>query len=316
MIKTENLCMNYGPVVALDDVTFDVKKGEVIGLLGPNGAGKSTTLKIVTTYIYPTRGTAYVNERDVREDPIAIRKMIGYLPEQLPLYSEMEVEEYLRFVANSRGLHGQYLQERLQWVKDKCGLKPVFRKIIRHLSKGYRQRTALAQALIHDPEIVILDEPTSGLDPHQIMEIRSLIRELADQKTVIFSTHILQEVQAVTDRIIIINRGKIVANGTIGELEVAMGHQRCLVVLPTQITEQEASEALSKADGVERVEVTNRYNGEVHYLVYGAVHQDLRQSLAAVIRKKSWDFLAMDLKAFSLEEIFLHLTEPEKASKA
>ena len=310
MIKAENLCMRYGPVQALDDVNFEVKKGEIIGLLGPNGAGKSTTLKIITTYIYPSSGTAYVAGKNVKDQPIPIRKMIGYLPEQLPLYTDMEVSEYLQFVGKSRGLHGQILEDRLRWVREKCGLKLVYHKIIRELSKGYRQRTALAQALIHDPEIVILDEPTSGLDPHQIIEIRELIKELAKQKTIIFSTHILQEVQAITDRVIIINRGRIVANGTIGELEKSLEQQQCQLVLPKQISESEVIDALKKCDFTAKVE--KRKSNEIEYLVTGREEGDMRSSLAKVIKDKKWDFLEMKKKTFSLEELFLKLTEPVK----
>ena len=312
MIKAENLCMHYGPVQALKEVNFEVKKGEIIGLLGPNGAGKSTTLKIITTYIYPSNGTVYVENMDVRENPIPVRQKIGYLPEQLPLYMDMEVREYLRFVGHSRGLSGMKLEERLDWVMIKCGLKAVFPKLIRELSKGYRQRTALAQALIHDPEIVILDEPTSGLDPHQIIEIRNLIKELSQHKTVIFSTHILQEVEAITDRIIIINRGKIVANGTMNELENAMGYQQFQLILPSAIKEGQVKESLNKIQYVKRVTTGEQKKEETEYLLRAEAAKEIRPQIAQVIKEKQWDFLEMKKKPFTLEEIFLQLTEPEK----
>jgi ABC-2 type transport system ATP-binding protein len=335
MIKTEKLGMRYGPVRALNDVSFEVKQGEVIGLLGPNGAGKSTTLKILTSYIYPTYGTAYVNGIDVRENPIPIRQMIGYLPEQLPLYTDMEVGEYLRFVGNARSLYGGNLTKRLEWVTEKCGLKPVYRKLIHQLSKGYRQRTALAQALIHDPQIVILDEPTSGLDPHQILEIRSLVKELAQQKTIIFSTHILQEVQAITHRIIIINRGKIVADGTVEALEKTMEHRRYELTMSDTVPEAEVVGALkNKVPEVKKIE--SKYeNGVITYLIQGTQAQSamnalsegilmngkspVRQedtvlkALSQVVKQRQWDFLSFHRLPFTLEEIFLKLTEPEKA---
>ncbi|NUM33060.1 MAG: ATP-binding cassette domain-containing protein [Candidatus Brocadiae bacterium] len=315
MIKAENLCMHYGPVQALQHVNFEVKKGEIIGLLGPNGAGKSTTLKIITTYIYPTEGTVYLDNIDVRENPIPVRQRIGYLPEQLPLYMDMEVREYLQFVGYSRGLSGAKLQERLDWVTKKCGLKSVFPKLIRELSKGYKQRTALAQALIHDPEIVILDEPTSGLDPHQIIEIRNLIKELATEKTIIFSTHILQEVEAITNRIIIINRGKIVANGSMAELENAMGYQQFQLVLPSAVALGDVKSAFQKLENIQGVEAGEAKNGEIAYSIRANASKEVRPQITQLIKEKKWDFLEVKKKPFTLEEIFLQLTEPENKHK-
>ena len=219
MITVTDLSMHYGPVVALHKANFAVQRGEVVGLLGPNGAGKSTTMKILTTYLYPTAGVATVGDESVLENPLAVRKLIGYLPEILPLYPDMEVRAYLDFVGRARGLSGSQLKQRLDWVVQHCGLRPMFRKLVRELSKGYRQRVGLAQALIHDPQVVILDEPTSGLDPHQILEVRQLVRDLAFDKTVLLSTHILQEVEAIADRIVIINSGRIVGDGTLAELQ-------------------------------------------------------------------------------------------------
>lgn len=312
MIQAENLCMRYGAVQALKDVNFEVKKGEIIGLLGPNGAGKSTTLKIITTYIYPTQGNVYVEGFSVKDNPIPVRAKIGYLPEQLPIYMDMEVGEYLSFVGNARGLYGYRLQERLSWVAAKCGLTPVFCKLIRELSKGYRQRTALGQALIHNPEIVILDEPTSGLDPHQIIEIRNLIKELATEKTIIFSTHILQEVQAITNRILIINRGNIVANGTMSELEKTLPSQQYQLVLSDRIPEKEIESHVNKLANVKKVSVSHPHEGEVEYLIEAKSGLDLRIPLVKMLQERQWDFLEIKKKPFSLEEIFLQLTEPEK----
>jgi len=223
MIEVKDLKMQYGPVVALDGVSFQANPGEVLGLLGPNGAGKTTAMRIITTYLYPSSGTAKVDGFDILENPLEVRKRTGYLPETVPLYADMMAEEYLSFVGKARELEGAKLKERLAWVRDACNLKPVWKHLLSELSKGYGQRVGLAQALIHDPKVLILDEPTSGLDPIQIIEIRSLIKNLAKEKTVVFSTHILQEVEVLADRIVIINEGKLVAYGTKAELAQKAG---------------------------------------------------------------------------------------------
>ncbi len=218
MIDVQSLTMHYGHIVALEGVSFQANQGEILGLLGPNGAGKTTAMRILTTYLYPTSGTARIDGFDILKDPLEVRKSIGYLPETAPLYGDMRVDEYLDFVGKARALSGDLLMSRLDWVKEACHLKPVWKHLLCELSKGYGQRVGLAQALIHDPKVLILDEPTSGLDPIQIIEIRSLIKSLAKEKTVIFSTHILQEVEVMADRIVIINEGKLVAYGTKKEL--------------------------------------------------------------------------------------------------
>ncbi len=218
MIDVQNLTMHYGSFIALDDISFCVREGEILGLLGPNGAGKTTAMRILTTYLYPTSGTATIDSLDILEHPVEVRKRIGYLPETAPLYLDMQTEEYLQFVAEARGVRGKKLSSRLGWVRDACGIKPIWKHTLSEISKGYRQRVGLAQALIHDPKVLIFDEPTSGLDPLQIIGIRDLIRRLAKEKTIIFSTHILQEVEVMADRIVIINEGKIVSQGTQEEL--------------------------------------------------------------------------------------------------
>ena len=218
MIQVENLTKDYGPFRAVDSVSFNVRKGEVLGFLGPNGAGKSTTMKILTCFLAPTGGTARVAGLDVYEHSLEVRKRIGYLPEDTPIYRDMTVLEFLEFVAEMRGMSRDKRQAGIREVGGRCGLGDVAGKLIGELSKGYRQRVGLAQAMVHDPDIVILDEPTSGLDPNQIVEIRDLIREVGREKTVILSTHILPEVQATCSRMIIINKGKVVADGTPDEL--------------------------------------------------------------------------------------------------
>ncbi|MBI4226858.1 MAG: ATP-binding cassette domain-containing protein [Candidatus Omnitrophica bacterium] len=218
MVDVERLSMRYGTTVALTDVSFQVRRGEIVGFLGPNGAGKSTVMKIVTTVIAPTDGAARVGGHDVQADPLAARRLIGYLPEQVPLYTEMQVDEYVAFAGRVRGMTGAALETRLAWVAQRCALRPVWKRPIGELSRGYRQRVGLAQALLHDPEVLILDEPTTGLDPLQIIEIRELLTSLAPTKAILFSTHILQEAEAIAHRIVIIHAGRIVAEGPLAAL--------------------------------------------------------------------------------------------------
>lgn len=218
MINVNNLTMHYGSVVALDHVSFQVQAGEILGLLGPNGAGKTTAMRLLTTYLYPTAGTAQIDGVDILQNPLEVRKRIGYLPETAPLYLDMQTGEYLKFVGEARGITGKALANRLGWVKEACSIREIWKHALSEISKGYRQRVGLAQALIHDPKVLILDEPTSGLDPLQIIGIRDLVHSLAKQKTIIFSTHILQEVEVMADRIVIINEGKIISQGTQQEL--------------------------------------------------------------------------------------------------
>ena len=313
MIKANGLTMHYGPVVALDDISFEVKQGEVVGLLGPNGAGKSTTMKILTTYLHPTKGTATVAGVDVLTDPVTVRRNIGYLPEVLPLYMDMEVRTYLEFVGKARGLSGPELQQRVGAVLDSCGLRKMYRKLIRELSKGYRQRTGLAQALIHDPEVIILDEPTSGLDPHQILEIRELISHLASNKTVILSTHILQEIEAAADRIVIISQGKAVADGTVDELR---GQAKTFERMAVSLTgsREDVERQLSGVNGVTKVEFAKENNGCVSFVLYGKNGAELWPEINQLAQSQQWQLREIADKPLSLEETFLTLTEKAAAT--
>jgi ABC-2 type transport system ATP-binding protein len=218
-IKIQNLSKVYGTQRAVDDISFEVTKGEIVGFLGPNGAGKSTTMKILTGYVPATDGSAEINGFDVKISPMQVKSSIGYLPEHNPLYLDMYVREFLEFTGSLYGLKGKTLQIKVAETIEMVGLGLEKHKKIGQLSKGYRQRVGLAQALIHNPDVLILDEPTTGLDPNQLVEIRDLIKSVGKNKTVIFSTHIMQEVEAICDRVVIINRGKIVANGTLSELK-------------------------------------------------------------------------------------------------
>lgn len=221
MLKVQNLTKIYGTQKAVNDISFEAKKGEIVGFLGPNGAGKSTTMKIATCYLTATAGTVEVCGFDVQKSPMEARKNIGYLPEHNPLYLEMYVKEFLEFIGGVYGLKGQHLQRRIEEIIELLGLTLEYKKKIGQLSKGYRQRVGLAQALIHDPQVLILDEPTTGLDPNQLAEIRGVIRNIGREKTVIFSTHIMQEVEAICDRVIIINRGNIVEDTSLNNLQKA-----------------------------------------------------------------------------------------------
>ncbi len=228
MVSVEDIVMCYGTVRALNHVSFTARKGRVLGLLGPNGAGKTTLLKILTTFIHPLSGTARVEDCDILSDPLTVRTLIGYLPENVPLYPEMLVEEYLLFIAGARGLDEPRSRWRIDWVRETCGLRGVWKHPVREISKGYRQRVGLAQALLHDPPVLILDEVTTGLDPLQIIEIRRLIRDLAQRKTVIFSTHILQEAEALADEIVILNEGRVIVEGPKEHLLRGVGGHRSL----------------------------------------------------------------------------------------
>lgn len=314
MIEAQGLTMHYGSVRALEDATFRVGQGEVVGLLGPNGAGKSTTMKILTTFLVPTGGTATVAGHSIHEEPMAVRRATGYLPEVLPLYMGMEVREYLRFVARARGLAGNALRERFGWVVEQCGLAPMLRRPVAQLSKGYRQRTALAQALIHDPQVVILDEPTSGLDPHQILEVRGLVRELARSKTVILSTHILNEAQAMSDRIIIINHGRIAGQGTLGELR-RQAHESARVFFAVRAGRKETEAALADGEETGRVECLGEKKGVTRFALYGQDEKALVARAGTLAARKQWQVLELAAAPYTLEETFLVLTRPEPGSE-
>lgn len=314
MIEVRGVTKRFGPTVALDDVSFRLDQGKILGFLGPNGAGKSTAMKIITTFLAPDTGSVSVDGIDVMERPLDIRRRIGYLPENNPLYVDMLVHEYLDFVGRARGLDGARLGERIDWVIDACGLDGVYGKVIHELSKGYRQRTGLAQALIHDPDILILDEPTSGLDPLQIIGIRDLIIGLANTKTIIFSTHILQEVAPVTDRVVIINNGRIIADGHIGELEKeAMEMNRLFVGVRAAAAEVEA--ALAAVPGVEGLSLVSDVDGTSRFEIRADFANDVRVPLGQVILERGWDLLELHESRYSLEGTFIALTRKSRTAR-
>lgn len=301
-VKTTQLIKKYGEQKAVDNVTFEAEEGEVIGFLGPNGAGKSTTMKMLTCFIPPTSGSATVCGYDILKEPLNVRRQIGYLPEHNPLYLDMYVHEYLRFIGALHGLKGKSLTQRVKEIVGLCGLTVEQNKKIGALSKGYRQRTGLAQALIHDPKVLILDEPTTGLDPNQIVEIRSLIKTISKNKTVIFSTHIMQEVQALCSRAIIINKGKIVADDTVDHLK-NLQNSASIVYIETDVTVEK--EVFMNIPSVQRVDVLS----DTSYRIYNEGEQDIRAELSALSRTHDWHILEMKKEESSLEEVFHQLTQ-------
>ncbi|MCM8812469.1 MAG: ABC transporter ATP-binding protein [Candidatus Omnitrophica bacterium] len=316
MIEIKNVSMHYGPLVALAEVSFSVQKGEILGLLGPNGAGKSTLMKILTTFLVPSKGTASIAGNDILEKPLSVRECVGYLPETVPLYPEMRVDEYVAFVGNARGIAGEKLRQRLAWVQESCGLVSVWKHTMCELSKGYRQRVGLAQALVHDPQILILDEPTSGLDPVQIIGIRKLIRQLSKDKTIIFSTHILQEVDVLADRIVIINEGKIISQGTRAQLLEQAMRQRCyrLTVREDAATAEKALGGIAEAKNISCIE--RHADGLVTFAIKGAFNDDaaLWQKIDALNREKRWPVKEFTEQTYNLEEMFIALlSKSEKA---
>ncbi len=304
MVEASELCMNYGPVVAVLNASFRAVKGEVLGLLGPNGAGKTTIMKILTTQIVPTSGNASVAGFDMLKDPIEVRRRVGYLPETPPLYPEMEVAEYLDFVGRARGLSSTALKRRIDYVVNTCGLREVYRMTVGTLSRGYAQRTGLAQALIHDPEVLVLDEPTSGLDPIQIIGVRNLVKSLAHEKTIIFSTHILQEVEAISDRVVIITEGVIVADGTVEELQSKiLQKQRFTLMVGASRTDLKG--ALDKLAGKLALDYSIiEENDHSKATIETVAGTNAWEELTEMVHRNGWPVRQFVLEKTSLEEAF------------
>lgn len=306
MISVQQLTKTYGTQKAIDEISFEIGKGEIVGFLGPNGAGKTTTMKIITCFMPPTSGTVTVDDLSIEKDTLAIRNRIGYLPEHNPLYLDMYVHEFLRFVGRLYRLNKKTLGQRIPEVISMTGLGREQHKKIGMLSKGYRQRVGLSQALLHDPDILILDEPTTGLDPNQIVEIRSLIKEIGRTKTIIFSTHILPEVEAIADRVVIINRGKIVADESISTLRGGEGKDRVLRVAfdkPENGLQQLAS---SWGDAVN----IRQEDGEGReYVLHSPKDTDLRQEIMQMSLQNENPIRLLQQSEKNLEEIFRSLTQ-------
>lgn len=301
MVTVANLTKVYGEQRALDGISFTAKPGEVLGFLGPNGAGKTTTMKILTCYLSQTEGTAEVCGHDVATESLAVRRLVGYLPEHNPLYKDMYVREYLQFAASANGL--QRPRARIEELVERTGLEREAHKRIGALSKGYRQRVGLAQAMLHDPRVLILDEPTSGLDPNQLAEIRALIQELGREKTVIFSTHIMQEVQALCDRVVIIDRGQLVADDPIERLQRKLSGS---ISLSVEFDRPVAEEKLASLAGVERVEVGT--TTPTLYRLFLQPGQDVRAEVFRFAVANDLTLLGLQAEELSVEEVFRALT--------
>lgn len=308
MVEAKSLFMNYGTTRALVDVSFVAEKNQVTGLLGPNGAGKTTCMKIITTQIVPTSGTATVEGIDILEDPIEVRKRVGYLPETAPLYNDMEVVEYLDFVGKGRGLENHHLRTRIDWVVEACKIKSVYRRPVGELSRGFRQRVGLAQALIHDPEVLIMDEPTSGLDPLQIVGIRQLIKELSATKTIIFSTHILQEVEAISDRIVIINEGKIIALGTPDELRLTASDLPGFT-LELKATREAVESSFNDSDPGLNLDFVGDSDDFSRFVITGSDFEKTRVLISEKVRDEGWQIREFSPNVPSLERAFIRLTK-------
>jgi len=314
MIEVKNLTKRYGPTVAVNNVSFNATAGEVLGFLGPNGAGKTTTMRVLTCYLSADEGNVTVDGYDVLEHSVEVRKRIGYLPESAPLYLDMGVIDYLKFIAQVRDIPKNQRQQRTKEVVDICGLETVIQKDVGELSKGFRQRLGLAQSLIHDPPILILDEPTSGLDPSQIIEIRNLIKEVGKEKMIIFSTHILPEVSATCSRVLIINDGKIVANGTPEDLSGrAKGGEVVHISIRGPADEIEAK--LGALSFINEFNSVKSEDGVCAYQITSEKGRNAAEELFQFVVQNRWSLTELRQESVSLEDVFLELTGSESANK-
>ena len=313
MIKVENLSKAFGPKLAVNDVSFSVERGEVLGFLGPNGAGKSTTMRMVTGFIPPTAGRITVAGHDVAANPIAAKRLIGYLPENAPGYADMTVYGFLKFSAELRGLRGAARIAAVHHAVELCFLENVLYQTIETLSKGYKHRTCLAQSLIHDPDILILDEPTDGLDPNQKHEVRNLIKRMGEKKAIVFSTHILEEVEAACSRVIIIDRGRIVANGTPEELKSRSEHAGAVLLRASGVTPEALAEQLGSLPGAVRTEIlpSKKDLAEVRVYPDRARPMSLTRAVAEFAGRQVWQLEEMHTEEGRLDEVFRAITLPD-----
>ncbi|MEO8592128.1 MAG: ATP-binding cassette domain-containing protein [Candidatus Solibacter sp.] len=316
MIKVEGLTKRYARTIAVDDISFEVEKGQIVGFLGPNGAGKTTTMRVLTCFLPPTSGTANIAGFDVLENPQEVKKRIGYLPETPPLYPEMEVIEYLNFVGQLKGIPRSDIGKRSDDVIGRCSLGDVRTKLIGKLSKGFKQRVGIAQAIIHNPDVLILDEPTSGLDPKQIIEIRDLLKALAGDHTIILSTHILSEVEHSCDRVIIISQGKLVAQDSVANLTNRLrGAEAVCIEVETADGNPSPAEIhgrLEQVSGVSRVLMREPRDGRVAFEIESLQGRHIRSELARSVVNSGWNLSELRPVGLSLEDIFLQLTTSEK----
>ncbi len=313
MVEIKNLCKHYGPFTAVDNVSFDVERGEVLGFLGPNGAGKSTTMKMVTGFLTPDGGTVSIGGHDITKNPVAVKKRIGYLPEGAPAYPDMTAQTFLDFIAEVRGLTGNEKRRRVEETINKVNLEGVVYQPIETLSKGFKRRVGLAQAILHDPEVLILDEPTDGLDPNQKHEVRALIKEMAAEKVIILSTHILEEVDAVCTRAVIIAAGKLVADGTPTELE-ARSPQHNSVTLALRGTDKKTAErALKKIDVIKTVESTAETENVVGFRLYPRANRPMVAAISQLAQEQKWQIEELHVHKGRLDEVFRTITANQQS---
>jgi ABC-2 type transport system ATP-binding protein len=316
MIKVEGLSKRYARTLAVDDISFEVEKGQIVGFLGPNGAGKTTTMRVLTCFLPPSAGKASVAGYDVLDSPLEVKKRIGYLPETPPLYPEMEVVEYLRFVGRLKGISSADINRRVDEVMGRCAVGEVKDKLIGKLSKGYRQRVGLAQAIIHNPDVLVLDEPTAGLDPKQIIETRELIRSLAGDHTIILSTHILSEVEHSCERVIIINKGRLVAIDSVANLTNRLRGSEA-VALAVEAGDgrpnpSEVQQRLEQVSGVSHVVTKDSKDGRLLFEIESLQGRHIRAELARAVVNSGWNLNELRTVGLSLEDIFLQLTAAEQ----
>jgi len=314
MIKVDNLVKSFGPKLAVNDVSFTVERGEVLGFLGPNGAGKSTTMRMVTGFIPPTSGRIQVGGHDMLADPIPAKRLIGYLPENAPSYADMTVQGFLRFAAEMRGLSGDARKRAVGQAVEMCFLQAVLHQTIDTLSKGYRHRTGLAQSIIHDPAILIMDEPTDGLDPNQKHEVRNLIKRMGRDKAIVFSTHILEEVDAACSRVIIIDRGRLVANGTPDELRRRSQIAGAVTVLVAGTSAAQLTESLTGLETVRRVETLSDGADEAAVRIYPKTPEqkaELVRSVIEIAARREWRLRDLRTDEGHFDEVFRSITLPD-----
>ena len=317
MIKVDNLCKTFGAKTAVDDVSFSVERGEVLGFLGPNGAGKSTTMRMITGYYPPTSGRVTIGGFDIQENSIEAKRLIGYLPENAPGYADMTVYGFLSFMAELRGIKGDARKQAVHHAIELCSLQNVLYQSIDTLSKGYKHRTCLAQALLHDPQALIMDEPTDGLDPNQKHEVRSLIRRMASNKAIIFSTHILEEVEETCSRAIIIDRGVIVANGTPAELKARSAMAGAVHVQIAGVTGAALLEQLNRVTGIVRAEVISDTHARIEARAYPDKRNpnvNLTRAIAELAAQQHWQLDEIHTESGRLDEVFRAITLPDTVS--
>jgi ABC-2 type transport system ATP-binding protein len=309
MIHVENLTKYYHEFCAVDQISFDIPKGEIVGLLGPNGAGKTTTLRMLTGFLQPTDGSVKVKDLELENSLIDIKKMLGYLPESAPLYHDMLVYDYLNYIADIRSVPKAGKLSRIRELGDLCGINEVMHKPIAELSKGYKQRVGLAHAMMDDPEILVLDEPTSGLDPNQIAEIRKIIRRIGKEKTIILSTHILSEAEATCDRVVIINQGRIVADGSTESLQASFGQQRLLHLTLEKADSDAVRKSFGELDTIGAIDVSTDTPGRLRVKLSPAGDGDIRAQIYRLVKSTDWVLLDFHQDSQTLETIFRQLTK-------